>query len=298
MIMIRKLIVFSATLSFLIIATAVQAASESCQAFSLENGSMRIPVEIRGEEYIAIMTTSNIPAAISQGLVDDLGLSVLTNPDLRIVSETGPDRDYRYVADLPINLFGIETEVEELAIVNGEASYLSISLRIFNGLLLQINFPNEQLCFLSREAIDLQANQNIKMRSSPLSGRPVMSVTLNNDMDTWLDFSPGFPGGLNVDRLVARTLDLEESATDIENDSDFLNGSVNSLTFGPYELGGISARFPKRGVRTSITERQQTLTGSNIRRSERSRGSVGMEILKHFVVTMDIELERMHIFAP
>lgn len=294
----KKRIASIASTALLIFSQASVAASDNCRAFSLEDGSMRIPIQIQGEEYPALMTTSNISAGISQGLVDELGLKERVNHSRRIVYSTGSDQPYRYVTDVPLSLFGIETNIEEMAIVRDSSSSISLSLRVFKGLLVQINFPEEQLCFLSRDSVDLRKNQNIDLSSSAERGTPAISVTLNNDMGTWLEFRPSLRGGILVDRLVVRTLGLEPKSTETNNESDYARSVVDSLTLGPYELGNIPVVFPKDGVQSNITERLQTLTGSNIHRNAPTRGSIGLDVLKHFVVTMDLELERAHIYAP
>ncbi len=285
-------------LGILVFPVSSIAAADNCQSFLLSNGNMHIPIEIEGEEYSAAITTNNIPAAISQGLVDVLGLKERINPNLRIVSDTGRDRVFRYVTGLPVNLFGLDTNIEELAIVGDDSLYLTISLRIFSGLLVQINFPEKKICFLSRDSIDLRSAQNIQMDSSAASGTPVVFLTLNDEFDTWLDFQPALSIGLRVDRFVASQLLLETTKSTANAESDFSLGVIDNLTFGPYELGNIPIQFPKSGVRSNLTERQQTLTDTAIQKDRKSRGALGIDVLEHFIITMDLELERMHIFAP
>ena len=75
--------------------------------------------------------------------------------------------------------------------------------------------------------------------------------------------------------------------------------TAESLTFGPYELGAITASFPTQDLTSS---RPAGRFSTNSRRGRGARGvqthgQLGYEILQHFVVTVDFDEERMHVVA-
>ena len=288
---------FSLTILILLPGTAV-GASNNCQPFTLNDGSMQITVEVRGEEYPAVLTTSNIGSSISDSLARDLRLSRHIDPGLSVISDTGDEEDYYYAANVPIKLFGFETNADRMAIIDSNSRFITLSLRLFDDLIIQIDFPNSMLCFVTRDAMDLRQAQNIDLDSSAVSGTPAIRVTLNNEFDVWLNFSPEFDGGLRVDEFTASSIDLEPTTGSQSSLSPFHNAVLDALTFGPYELGNIPIQYPKDGVQDNLTRRQQTLTATNLQRDRQTRGRIGIEVLRHFVVTMDFELERMHVFAP
>ena len=284
--------------SLLLLSGITEAASNNCQRFTTAFGNLQISVEVNGTEVPAVLTTSNIGASISNSLARDMRLTQRVDPDLRVVTDTGRDQEYLYSPNVPITLFGFETTAERVAITNSDDRYITLSLRLFDNLIIQIDFPNSRMCFISREALDLRQEQNIELDSGARFGTPTIRVTLNNDFETWLDFSPSFGGGLRVDEFTARSLELEPTESNQNPASPFLSSTLNTLTFGPYELGGIPVQYPKDGVRSNLTRRQETLTNTNIQADRQTRGRIGMEVLKHFIVTMDFEAERMHVFAP
>jgi len=259
---------------------------------------MQITAEVKGEEYPAVLTTSNIGSSISNSLARDLGLTQHIDPGLVVISDTGDEKDYYYARDVPIKLFGIETNAGRMAIIDSDNRFITLSLRIFDGLIIQIDFPNSILCFATREALDLRRVQNIELNSSAGTGTPAIRVTLNNDFDAWLNFSPDFGGGLRVDEFTAHSIDLEPAGGTQNSLSSYHNAVLDALTFGPYELGNVPIQYPKEGVQDNLTRRQETLTGTYLEHDRETRGRIGIEVLRHFVVTMDLGLERMNVSAP
>ncbi|MCB1669773.1 MAG: hypothetical protein R3F41_10525 [Gammaproteobacteria bacterium] len=274
------------------------AASSNCQTFSLENGTMQLSVQIKGGEYPAVLTTSNVGASISDRLARELRLTQRVDPDLRVVSDTGEEQEYLYSPDVPFTLFGIETSADRMAITESDSRFITLSLRLFDGLIIQINFPDSRICFVDRSALDLRREQNIELDSGARFGIPAIQVSLNDDFDTWLELSPGFGGGVRVDSFVADSLNLESEDDNQNPLYPFESATLDSLTFGPYQLGAIPVEFPKQNVRSNLTRRQETLTNTNVQDDRQTRGRIGIEVLKHFIVTLDLELERMHVFAP
>ena len=294
----RLLYLLLAVLYFSLIPTMAEAASDNCQRFTTAFGNIQIAVQVKDTEVPAVLTTSNIGSTISNSLARDLRLTQREDFDRRVISDTGRAQDYLYSPNVPITLFGFETTAERMTIMNSDDRFITLSLRMFDNLIIQLDFPNSRMCFISREALDLSQDQNIELDSAARFGTPAIRATLNNEFDTWLEFSPSFGGGLRVDEFTARSLDLEPTAGNQNPASPFLNSFINALKFGPYELGGIPVQYPRDDVRSNLTRRQETLTNTNIQDDRQTRGRIGMEVLKHFIVTMDLEAERMHIFAP
>ena len=276
--------------SITIVASYADGAAENCVGFSTDDGGMAFTVSINNQQYSAAATMSNIPSSISRGLAEELGLTIMSDPDRRVFSRYGEDSAMEYVLNVPVALFGTEVQVKEMIITDATDRSMSISLRLFNGLVLQLNFPQSQLCVYSRDAINLREVQNADMDTSVSAGAPVVNVTLNGKTKAWLELTPAMTSGLNLDRSLADNLGLLSDET--------TKGIVDSLTFGPYELGNISANFPEAGAQNNSTRNRNVTGFSNIQRGRVARGNIGLEVLKHFVLTMDLEQERLHVFAP
>ena len=72
--------------------------------------------------------------------------------------------------------------------------------------------------------------------------------------------------------------------------------NLSSLTIGPYELGHIPVIINAEGERTNIGRR---ISGSaGIKTGKPTKGLLGYDILKHFVVTIDYSSYKVHIATP
>ncbi|MAY54726.1 MAG: hypothetical protein CMQ46_02685 [Gammaproteobacteria bacterium] len=278
---------------------SVYAQSGLCESFTVENNELRIPVTINGNQYQAGLTTSNIGVSMSSSMAGTLGLVVRTNGDLRIVETFGRAEFFRYVDDVDLTLFGNTIHADDVAIVEADEEWLTLSLRVFKGLITQINFPGKELCLFPRAAIDLQEAKNIIFDSDPQYGSPMLKLKLNDEIDAWLALSPTYSGGIIVDPYLASQLNLHSQLDAVESQSEnTLRTSIDQLQIGPYTLGNITAEFPKPGVRDNLTTQGRVPTGTNIREGRGFRGRVGIDVLKHFVLTMDLERQQLHIYAP
>lgn len=270
----------------------------NCLAIDTEDGSLSAAISIAGASYPLILTMSNIPAAISLGLVSDLGLRIRRNPNLRVLSDTGKDREMEYIADLEVELFGASVNMDEVVVIDPDSKFITMSLRLFEDYLLQLDFPNSRLCLFDEDSFDLATLQNITIDSSAITGDPVILVEFPDQIEAWLTLSPSYSGAIRVDETLTRFLRLANKDSLNPPQSEFSSTTIDYLTLGPYELGGIIVEYPQQGTRTNLTRNQQTLTMTNIAKDRASKGRIGIEILKHFVITLDMKSERGHIYTP
>lgn len=277
---------------------AAVAQSDNCQDFRIDNGDVTITAVIAGEEYPAALTTSNIGASITLELVRKLGLKEKVNRNVGVIGTFGRPEAQRYINNLDLQVFGANTTAREMTIT-GRGQRISLSLRLFEDFIIQLDFPNSKLCFFPRKAIDMRQMQNIDLASDAQFGDPVVKVKLNNKVDTWLKFSPSYSGGVLLDSIVAEELGLYDNARlPSAINSQTLANTVEILQFGPFEMGAIKAEFPRQGINDNLATRSQSKVGTNIPQGTESRGSIGIDVLRHFVVTIDLKSERMHLFAP
>ncbi|MDX1490792.1 MAG: hypothetical protein R3332_05860 [Pseudohongiellaceae bacterium] len=290
---------FVQTLSFFLVSFSLSsfaaAQGDSCQTFRVANSEVTIDVVIDGETYPAALTMSNIPGTITLELVRKLGLNEQVDRRSTVIGDFGRPEAKRFITNLDIGLFGTTTTAKQMTIA-GRGQAISLSLRLFQDLLIQMDFPNSRICFFDRDAVNMKEVHNIEMDFDPQFGVPVVKVRFNDEIDTWLQVSPGLGAGIRLDSVIAEELGLYESATSAS--SLLLSNTFDLMQLGPYEVGQMSAQFPRLGVNDNIKTNSQSKVGTNIKRGKESRGRIGLEILKHFVVTMDMKTGRMHIYTP
>jgi hypothetical protein len=73
-----------------------------------------------------------------------------------------------------------------------------------------------------------------------------------------------------------------------------------SVVIGPYELADVPVVIPAQGESINISGFRESgpRDDSNLRKGVRASGVVGYEVLRHFVVTIDYDREKMHLAVP
>lgn len=292
--MIRTTLFSSLLLS---VSVCAQAQPENCEAFTRDNDRMKISTNVSGQEVATYITTSNIGASMSERLASTLGLDIHRDANRYVISSIGGRMPYRYVTDVDINLFGFDTTLDHVAINRDLNSYMTLSLLPFRKLLVQMNFPESQICFYPPDSIDLRESQNIDFDTDSEYGAPVVKVELNEEDEVWLAITPDYRGGLFLAPAIANDLELAPGADDKGYGNTFRD-TIDTLQFGPYQMGNISAEVPRPGVQDNLRSRSNVRTGTAIPDGPGFRGRIGIDILKHFILTMDLDRERMHIYAP
>lgn len=282
----------------LVFSISAEAQEDVCQSIQVTNNSISTPVKIAGNEYRATISTNNIGAMMSETLAEELGLSVHAIASRQLSLGFGDSLPYKYVEDINLDIFERTITRERMVVLENSAAPLTVSLRLFDGYIVQLDFSESQICFFPRDAMDLREIANTEFDSDPRSGNPVVRVSINEDVTTWLVLSLGYWGGALVDSSTASLLGYysrEEIREGSHGDLALIENA--NLTIGPYRLVNIPVEFPKQGVVDNIATEEQLRTGSHIFRDSGSNGSIGVEALRNFTLTFDLERERMHIIA-
>ena len=243
---------------------------------------------------------------ISNAVAEQLDLEIVEPPAVnpRLAAFLPPQLNH--VEDVPINVLGLELQMQQMYVFDMDVPIVNLSLLMFSDFLVQVDYLQSQICFLDRTAIPLEDVANIDMRNA-LSGAPAIEVTLNGERSVWLALQLGYPGAVLVDYETAEYLEFIEIVNQqvVSEDSAVATqtGVVELLKFGPYELGNIAVEYATRKPPSRRSRRSGVLTGSAAQGRVRAQGvethgQLGHEILQHFVLTIDFEEERMHVFVP
>lgn len=276
------------------------------EAMKLENGHIRVPSSVGGiEGYSVIDTGAQINAINSIFLhVHKLDFDRGSHK-VRIGGVYGEEVRTTY-RQVPVTLWGAEIEFRDLVDLNlrNKDMQMLLGAGFLANFIFQFDYPNKRMRALPRDAVNLKQVKNVESRRDPAGGSPLVRVILD-DRKLWLTLDTGNSGGMIVDRAIAlREKWLEKYAVTHSTSYGVIGSGVKesfklaSLEFGPFELGNTLVSVPPKGEEWNIFERQST-TGSNVRRSRgKSRGLLGYDVLKHFVVTIDYKGGHVHIAPP
>lgn len=271
-----------------------------CYPISVNDNQLEMVSTINGEEIPTILTFGPVPANIPMQLAEQLNKEIHEDSRTTIGSVIGGELSNRkYIEELEVNFLGVDTTFGEVTVVERETeeSYLVVSLLLFRDMLLQLDFPGEKLCLSDRSGSNLREVENVEMRNEGGWGIPAVEARLNDTEDVWLIISPDFQGGVMLDNTTAEKFAL--SPPDELDDSLMMyQGTLDALQIGPYSLGNVSADIPVPGQENMLTTDGYRSQGASRRRTVSSNGRIGMDVLKHFVLTIDLVNTRMHIYAP
>lgn len=260
---------------------------DGCENLNQRGGVISIPMQTGGQPAVAVLNTGVLPIGISRLLAQDLGLTVEPVPSRNRVWSAIPVITGQ-VSNVPVTMFGQDLHIEQMYVMDNPARFVYLSVLMFSDFVMQLNMPQSRLCFLNRGAIDMKEAKNIDMKMA--NGKIIVAVSINKSKPVWLELQLEYPGAIRLNRDAAEQLKLMAA------DSTESSGVADSLMFGPYELGNIALDYPPVTARDSDAPR---MPGRGRRGGgPETSGVLGYEILKHFVVTVDTERERMHVFVP
>jgi hypothetical protein len=273
--------------------------------FTIENGHIKIPVEVGGKSAYAILDTGANINGINSNFIEahkfdfDLGQSI----NIEGAYETEKRRTFN---NIPTKLFGIDIQMDDMVEVGlgSTSNAMIIGAGFFQKFIVQLDYPNSKMRLIERGALDMAKLKNIDMEVQKGSGMPIVRVYLNGEKSTWVLFDTGSNGGLTVERRFARKQGwLEQYQADagysagVNSVKETESFRIDSLKFGPFELENILVNVPAEGESSNLASQYEGTTGSRIR-GRRVSGLLGHDILQHFLITIDYKRGLAHIGLP
>jgi hypothetical protein len=138
------------------------------------------------------------------------------------------------------------------------------------------------------------------MRAQKGTILPLVKVSVSPGDEIWVTLDTGHDGGLYLPRSIAKRYDWlakYESEHQMRIGAGAVGVSesfrIPYFAIGPYELKNVPVLIPAEGQESSIGQR-----GSRYDLGTDSRGLMGNDILRHFVVTMDTKRMKMQLALP
>ena len=137
---------------------------------------------------------------------------------------------------------------------------------------------------------------------------PSVRVTLAGEKDLWLLLDTGAAGPVIVSRAVAKSEGwLTAYRTGSAQSSDAFGRiaeidllTLPSLRLGPFELADVPVAVPAEGERLQTGRESwgRVETGSHVTSGARANGRLGYEVLRHFIVTIDLKRKLVQVERP
>ncbi len=271
---------------------------------TLENGHIKIPVQVEGIEAMAILDSGAQANGISERFKNRHKLTFGTGRKVNVIGVHGKERRNTY-KNVSVEMLGAQMKFDDLVSLNfgGRNDALLLGAGFLATYIVQIDYPNEKIRFLTRDAMKLGDVVNIDIRTQKGSGTPIVKVNLNNQKDVWLVLDTGNSGGVLLERRIAKQNNWLDMYPVIESWS---SGAISSgytetfslpiFTIGPYELENVTISVASEGSKMNISS-QSERAFSRIK-GTRVQGLLGYDVLKHFILTLDYKKGQAHLGLP
>ena len=272
--------------------------------FSIERGHIYIDVEINGIPSKAILDSGSSVNMIDTGFLEQHGEDFHTAGKIRIEGVNSTELAQLY-SNIPLSIYGVELTMNQVVARPLRRAEFLIGEGFFSEIIVQIDYPNSRLRFLSRGTIDWKKHANVPIKRASNSILPAIEVRIEGEK-TWLLLDTGNNGGVVLDRSFATLNGLIDESAELDSFSvsganrmaRFQGFKLDSVIVGPYELENVEAAIPAQGQSSNLGMEGYVGLGSRIRRGVETNGLIGFDVLKHFVVTIDYSKHKLNLYAP
>lgn len=292
--------------ALLLVSAQAKAAFSEWVDIHVENGALWLDTKVAGISGYTMIDSGAQINAINSGFLRAYDQKYATGPAVTILGIYGKSERRTYNS-VPVELFGSTVNFKRLVDIDfgGDQEQLIIGAPFLKLYVFQFDYPNKRMRVITRDSIDLKKVKNLKSRSDSKTGDPIVKVRLNDEKDLWLQLDTGNSGGIILERGIAEgrkwlekyptTLVRGRGATSTGQSEQF---SLPKFEIGDFELADVIVKVPAKGEDFELFERE-TRTGSRFRKSRsQSRGILGYDVLKHFIVTVDYKGGHVHLEAP
>lgn len=265
----------------------------------ISGGLVRVPVKINGVAATAMIDSGASMNGLSEQFIfehkDELSFAIGARVQSVFTTEDRP-----LVNNVGVSLFGAKLRFSDLLPVAGGSFELLLGAPFLRMFVLQIDYPNSRIRLLRHDAVSLKKTANVPMTRSDESYVPLVRVSIAPKEDIWVTLDTGASVGLFLNRkyaansgMLARYKASTEKAQGVHGEGSIDGFRIPYFKLGPYELEDVAVAVP--------SERQESMIGRRYTGSlmnPTSKGLVGYDVLKHFVLTLDYDNAEMHLGLP
>lgn len=268
--------------------------------FDGSRGHVVLDIKVNGVPASAILDTGADTATISASLAERAGIELNQNRRTRIVGVHG-QQEVPTSGRFTLELADTSVEVDALPVTPLDGFDLVVGRAMFEWAVVQIDYPNHRIRFLRPEVVDFDGN--VKFRATK-RGAPMIRGRLAGK-NSWMLLDTGNAGPTLLKRKFVLRNDLDAHRAEdlvITGRGAIRRGSRHLLSvprfhLGPFEFESLLATYSTR--RNDGFDAERTLHGSRLRTDRVSYdGILGYDVLRNFVVTMDLKRGRVHLATP
>jgi len=268
--------------------------------FDGSDGHIAFPVKVNGMEASAILDTGADTSIISAGLARHADIELDRHETVRAIGIHG-QQEIPTTSRFTLEFAGRKVRPFRVPVAPAPGFDVVLGRGLFAWGVVQIDYPQQRIRFLDREVVEFESN--VEMETTRRDA-PMIEARVAGEK-AWLLLDTGNAGPTLLKRRFVRRNDLDRfavpdlaaKAIGAVSAGEMRLLQVPECQLGPYTFDPMLAAYNTE--RNEGFDGRRTRYGSRIR-TDRARydGILGHEVLGNFLVTMDLEGDRLHLSVP
>ena len=269
----------------------------------VQQGKLLVKTSVAGIDGYSMIDSGVTGSAINERFLARHSLTLKPSGFARVggIVELKRRRLYR---NIPVKILGVDTEFSKLVEISLAREDIQFVLGAdFLGLaVFQFDYPRQRMRLLDRKSVNLRQLSNVKSRIDDACNDIIAKVRLNNEQNVWLKVDTGAHSGLLLERSVATRNNWLKSnpsqtvsVSGVNAASTMQQFRIPLVQIGDFEVLDVLTTVPAKGEKIELFRRERR-TGSNLSRSRSiAKGLLGHDLLKHFILTIDYRIGKIHL---
>lgn len=281
-------------------AMASEADEQGWIPLASDHGELTIEITVNGEPAEVLLDSGAQLNAVSTRFAEQAGIKADTHSRARVTGVFTEQDVYRSQT-FNMDVGGTAVPMTGMLMMPRLRHDMIFGQAFFELLTVQIDYPGNRVRFLPSDAVMFEPNMDFRWGRDR---QPLVRARING-RKTWMLLDTGNSGVCVLTRATVRRHDLADYAVEdarltgrginTSGDMDLL--LLESLELGPYRFSDFIAAYSSEDNRGLDGRRARQL--SRIKRAKtRYDGILGYEIMRNFVVTMDLANKRVHLGIP
>ena len=283
--------------------SSVTAAADEWLPMKVDNGKILVASSFANIDGYSVIDTGSNWSAINTRFIEKHNLA-LDPSGKNHSSGFFQSRERNFYRDVAATLLNTELRFDYLGEVTmrSETTQLLIGGDFLQHFIVQFDYPNQRMRWLTRDALDLNKISNVPSKVDKYSNSVIAKVRLNNEQDLWVTVDTGATSGLWINRSLAAKrgwLKMHNAKPALAIGAN-ASGEIEQFRLPRVQIGDFETTNTLVSVSASGQQQElftrTTHPGSKMLRSKgKARGLLGWDALKDFVVTIDYRIGKLHL---
>lgn len=265
-----------------------------------DHGELTIEISVNGEPARVLLDSGAQLNAVSTRYAKRAGIKADHHSRARVTGVFGEQEVYRSQT-FRMDVGGAVVPMTGMTMMPRMRHDMIFGQAFFESLTVQIDYPGNRIRFLPSDAVNFEPNLDFRWGRN---NQPLVRVRIN-ERKAWMLLDTGNSGICVLTRDTVRRHDFDEYTVEearltgrgINTSGDMNLLLLDSLELGPYQFSEFIAAYSSQRNRGLDGRRSREI--SRIKRAKTAYdGILGYEVMRNFVVTMDLKNKRVHFALP